>query len=100
MDSGLKFRALLATDRKTGTPGMLDILHMSVEQFAVACGVTRASVYSYLNGKSLPSAKTLHNMAAVLGIPSNELFVLLPTREEGRQPGPMRTLSQNKQQIS
>ena len=90
MDSGRKFRELLATNQETGAPGMLEVLQMSVEEFAVACGVTRSAVYYYLNGKSLPSSKTMHKMATVLGIPSERLFALLPTREEGRQRGSRR----------
>jgi len=83
MDSGQIFREFLAGSQETGDPGMLAILDMSVEKFATACGLTRASVYYYLAGKSLPSSGTLHRMATVLGIPYEELFKLLPTREPG-----------------
>jgi transcriptional regulator with XRE-family HTH domain len=86
MDSGEGFRALLAGNRETGQEGMLDKLGLSVEKFSLACGVTRTSVYFYLSGKSIPSSKTLHKMAHVLGIPSEKLFATLPTREPGGQP--------------
>lgn len=83
MDSGVLFRELLAGNPETGQPGMLDLLGLSVEKFALAIGVTRTSIYFYLTGKCLPSSKTLHRMAAVLGIPAKELFATLPTRESG-----------------
>jgi transcriptional regulator with XRE-family HTH domain len=88
MDSGILFRELLAGNPETGTLGMLDKLGFSVEKFATAIGVTRASVYLYLTGKSLPSSKTLHKMADILGIPPEELFAILPTRESGSRRGP------------
>jgi len=63
---------------------MLDRLGMSVEQFASACGLTRTSVYFYLSGKCLPNSQTIHRMAAVLGMASEELFAIVPTREPGK----------------
>ena len=87
VDSGLLFRDLLAGNPESGVPGMLDMLGMSVEQFAMAIGVTRASVYFYLTGKTIPSSRTLHKMATVLGIPAQDLFKILPTREPGAPVG-------------
>lgn len=72
---------------------MLSRMGMSVEQFALACGLTRTSVYFYLNGKCLPSSQTIHKMATVLRIPSEKLFATLPTRESGAPHGE-RTLPQ------
>jgi DNA-binding XRE family transcriptional regulator len=87
MDSGSPFRKLLAGNPLTGDIGMLDLLGLSVEKFALAIGVTRTSVYFYLSGKTLPSSNTLHRMAEVLGIPLKDLFELLPTREPGAPQG-------------
>lgn len=87
MDSGLVFRKFLVGDAEGGKPGILELLGMNVEQFAVACGLTRASVYYYLKGKTMPSRQTVRKIANVTGIPFEELLNTLPTREEGRQRG-------------
>jgi transcriptional regulator with XRE-family HTH domain len=87
MDSGLVFRKFLVGDAEAGKPGILELLGMTVEQFAVACGLTRASIYYYLNGKTKPSRETIRKFAKVTGIEFEELLAVLPTREEGRQRG-------------
>lgn len=84
MDSGKIFRDFLVGDPdNNGEPGMLTKLGMTVEQFAVACGLTRASVYYYLKGTTIPSPNTIYKMAEVTGISAEELFKVLPTREPG-----------------
>lgn len=67
-----------------GSEGRLRELGMSVERFALECGLTRASVYYYTSGKCLPSASTLVKMAGVLEVPPTQLACLISTREPGK----------------
>jgi transcriptional regulator with XRE-family HTH domain len=71
-------------DFLTGPTGRLAELGLSVDKFAKACGLTRASIYYYLSGECLPSASTLLKMAGVLEVQPTQLVSLISTREPGK----------------
>jgi transcriptional regulator with XRE-family HTH domain len=60
--------------------------NMSVEKFAREIGVTRTSVYFYLNNRSRPTRDTLVKICKILGIPMSEGVKICTPRESGRQP--------------
>lgn len=65
-------------------PGLLDKLNLSVEQFARAVGVTRASVYYYLRNRTKPTPNTLAKMANVLDVPYEQMLTYITPRPMGR----------------
>ena len=48
--------------------------NMTQDEFADACGLSRASVSQYIHKRNMPSAKTLINMAYVLTMSLDELM--------------------------
>lgn len=68
-------------------PPKIDALEMSYEQFARACGVTRAVIYFYLKDKNRPTEQTAVKMARVLGVELAELLQQYTPRKSGRPRG-------------
>jgi|GEM_PF-3476056 len=69
-----------------GRTGYLKMNGLSVEQFARKSGVTRTSIYFYMNDRSRPTLDTLVRMSEAMQIPLSELKQHCPTRNPGRQP--------------
>lgn len=66
--------------------GFLKNSGLSVEQFAREIGVTRTSVYFYLNDRSRPTLGTLVKICAVVGMHLAEGLTYCTPRTSGRQP--------------
>lgn len=52
-------------------PQLMD-RNQSIEQFARECGLSRASVYFYLEDTTRPTSETMKVMCDVLGVPFEE----------------------------
>lgn len=52
--------------------GLLERKALSVETLARAAGITRTSVYNYINNKKRPTPETLRRICAALEIPFQE----------------------------
>jgi transcriptional regulator with XRE-family HTH domain len=66
--------------------GLLHQKELSVEEFARKIGLTRASVYYYIDGRHCPSMKTLRLICEVLDISFEEGLRYCTPVEPGRQP--------------
>lgn len=58
----------------------------SVEEFANACGLSRAIVYFYLADTHRPTEETMVRMCQVLGVPLEEGLAQYTPRIHGRPP--------------
>jgi transcriptional regulator with XRE-family HTH domain len=65
----------------------LDRLGMSVEQFANACGISKASVYFYMEDRYRPNAGIMSAMCRVLGVPLEQGLHQYTPRKSGRPAG-------------
>lgn len=65
--------------------GFLKTNGLSVEKFAAAIGVTRTSVYHYINDKKRPTLSTLMKICKKIGITLAEGKEIITPRESGRQ---------------
>lgn len=68
-------------------PPKIESLDMSYEQFARACGVTRAMIYFYMNDKNRPTEQVAVRMAQTLGVDLAELLQQYTPRKIGRPRG-------------
>jgi transcriptional regulator with XRE-family HTH domain len=66
--------------------GFLKTNGLSVEKFANEVGVTRTTVYFYINDKKRPTLSTLMNICKRVGISLAEGKAYCEPRESGRQP--------------
>jgi transcriptional regulator with XRE-family HTH domain len=63
---------------------MLQERAMSVEQFARACGVTRAMMYFYFKDTNRPSEQVAIRMSQVLGVTAEEVLGQYTPKKVGR----------------
>lgn len=65
----------------------LETMDLTIEKFAEACGLTRASVYFYLKDITRPNSTTMKVMCDVLGVPFEEGLRQYTPRRRGRPSG-------------
>ena len=63
--------------------GMLERKGLSVEKFARAIGVTRTSVYNYINDKKRPTTETLRRISEALELPFEEMLTFCTPSKVG-----------------
>jgi transcriptional regulator with XRE-family HTH domain len=69
---------------KTFIEPMLQEKGFSVEQFARACGVTRAMMYFYFKDTNRPSEQVAIRMSQVLGVTAEEVLGQYTPKKVGR----------------
>jgi DNA-binding XRE family transcriptional regulator len=93
MESVNKLKELLCGDPEAGDQrlrtGFLKHSGFSVEQFARQIGVTRTSVYFYIEGRSRPKLSTLIKICDIVGITLAEGKQICMPRSSGGQPKAM-----------
>ncbi len=65
----------------------LDAKGLSVEQFASACRLCRATVYNYLVDRNRPTEETMARMCRVLSVPLEEGLSQYTPKKRGRPAG-------------
>lgn len=65
----------------------IDALELSYEQFARACGVTRAMIYFYMADKNRPTEEVAAKIAKVLQVDLAEVLQQYTPRKIGRPKG-------------
>lgn len=60
---------------------------LSAEKFARLCGLSRASVYFYMNDCSRPTEETMATMCKVLGVPYSQGLSQYTPKQNGRPSG-------------
>jgi transcriptional regulator with XRE-family HTH domain len=67
-------------------PPRIAELGMSYEEFARACGLTRAMIYFYLQDRNRPDEQTAARIAHALGVPLEEVLKQYIPNRRGRRP--------------